>query len=372
MKNVASPHATAAQVQWYQVASLIALDVAIIISWIAYHEYQPKLLEQFRFTDFSLALAVVQGVILFLTPPIAGWFADKMRDKGRERFPVVNIGITTVSMVFMVVAVTIFANPQGTIRLLFPLMVVLWLISMNIFHSPAFSTIELFVPKEKLPRVVAIFTLIADVAQSLEPSIVDIINFFGAPVTFAVGGILVFSTGWWFKKTASQWVEMRSGQETTTSHSPNSSNLLNVFLVGMGLGIATVFFFNIFPDWAEERLGILQEWDLKSSYFVSLLIIIAAFIGLPISRFVEKQGTLRMAIVGLVICLVLVLGVYLSKGNFALLFFLVYPVFFALSSVSALPYAFSQISHQQKVLGVGLFFSGLELSSSIVDVVSKL
>ncbi|MCS6834310.1 MAG: hypothetical protein NZ521_12105, partial [Flammeovirgaceae bacterium] len=295
-------------IQWYQIVSLVALDVAIIISWIAYHEYQPKLLEQFRFTELSLALAIVQGIVLFLTPPIAGWFADKMRRAGKERLPVVNIGISTVSMIFMAVAATIFANPQGTIRLLFPFMIVFWLISMNIFHSPAISTLELFVPKDKLPRVMAIFTLIADIAQSIEPSIVDLINFFGAPITFFVGGALVFSTGWWFKKTTTRWMKVHITQEAEDVHGvPSSSNFLNVFLIGIGLGVATVFFFSIFPDWAEERLTFLQDWNWKSSYFVSLLIAFAALIGLPISAFVEKQGVLRTSIIGLISCIALVI-----------------------------------------------------------------
>ena len=58
-------------IRWPQILSLVGLDLAILISWIAYHEYQPKLLEQFKFTEFTLALAVLQGLILAATPPVA-------------------------------------------------------------------------------------------------------------------------------------------------------------------------------------------------------------------------------------------------------------------------------------------------------------
>jgi hypothetical protein len=361
-------------IQWKQVVSLVALDIAIIISWIAYHEYQPKLLEQFGFTAFSLQLSIVQGIILFLTPPIAGWASDKLRQKGGERLPVVNIGISAVSMVFMAVAVTIFANPDGIIRMLFPVMIVFWLISMNIFHSPAISTVEMFVPPHKLPQVMAIFTLISDVSQSLEPSIIDLINFFGAPLTFVVGGVLVFSTGWWFQKSARGLADQQSQQDVkrVIGEEERNSNLWVVFLTGTGLGIATTFFFSVFPDWANNRMTFLVENGFKGSYFISLLIAISAFISLPMSKIVEKLGVLKMSFLGLVLCLFLIIGVFVSREEIALGIFLLYPFAFALFSVSALPYSFSQINTSQKVFGIGLFFSGIELTSSIVDILSKM
>jgi MFS family permease len=361
-------------IQWKQVVSLIALDIAIIISWIAYHEYQPKLLEQFGFTTFTLQLAIVQGIILFLTPPIAGWASDKLRQKGGERLPVVNIGISAVSMVFMAVAVTIFANPDGIIKMLFPVMIVFWLISMNIFHSPAISTVEMFVPSHKLPQVMAIFTLISDLSQSLEPSIIDLINFFGAPLTFIVGGVLVFSTGWWFQKNARGLADQQSQNNTKRAigEEEQNSNLWAVFLMGTGLGMATTFFFTLFPDWASSRLSFLSDDGFKGSYFISILIAFSAFIALPMSKIVEKLGVLKMSFLGLILCLLLVVGVYVSTGELAFGMFLLYPLTFALFSVSALPYSFSQINSSQKVFGIGLFFSGIELTSSIVDIISKM
>ena len=101
------------EIRWNQVLALLALDLAIIISWIAYNKYQPELLVQFKLVDFGIALAVVQGFILFITPPVAGYFADRMRKNGGTRLPVITIGINFVSMVFMVVALTVFADPNG-------------------------------------------------------------------------------------------------------------------------------------------------------------------------------------------------------------------------------------------------------------------
>ena len=53
---------------WKQVYSLLALNAAIVISWIAYHNYQPKILELFHFQQLTLFLVVAQAAILVLIP----------------------------------------------------------------------------------------------------------------------------------------------------------------------------------------------------------------------------------------------------------------------------------------------------------------
>mgnify|MGYP003578267933 FL=1 len=47
-----------ATIHWKQIWSLAALYASIIIGWIAYQNYQPKLLVQFQFTDYTLFLTV--------------------------------------------------------------------------------------------------------------------------------------------------------------------------------------------------------------------------------------------------------------------------------------------------------------------------
>lgn len=65
--------------QWKQLWSLAALYGSVVIGWIAYEKYQPKLLEKFHFTDFSFLLMVSQGIILVVTPLLAGRLGDRYR-----------------------------------------------------------------------------------------------------------------------------------------------------------------------------------------------------------------------------------------------------------------------------------------------------
>lgn len=354
------------QIHWHQIWSLVALDVAIIISWIAYHEYQPNLVKQFGFAKYQLVLAIVQACILLITPPLAGMVADTMRKKNGSRLPVINTGISVVSMVFMAVAFTILAEPSGAIRWVFPILIVLWLISMNIFHSPAISMVELFVPVERLPEVMAIFVIMTNLGYAIEPSVEDLINLFGAPLTFGVGGILVFSTGWFFQRSSKNLAVI---QEDVPGIKVEKSNYLLVLGVGVALGGVTALLFDIFPGVLEKKIDFLHDNHFKGNYFVSLLVAFSALISYPIGRWVQKFGVYK-ATVGAYIAIGIALGgIFLVPvPSLVLLLCVVYIVGFSVVCVSALPIAFMNLGEKNKVLGIGLFFTGVEFFNSLVEV----
>lgn len=378
-------------IRWGAIASLIFLDLAILISWMAYHEYQPALLTLFKFTEFTVPLAILQGVILFLTPPIAGLAADRMIKRGGNRLPVVTIGINFVSMVFMVVAVTVFAEPGGLIRLLFPVMVALWLIAMNIFHSPAISTVETFVPESRMPIVVALFVILANLVEALEPVLLDLIHFFGGPLTFAVGGILVFVSGTIFARVSKSIV----AQQDAIAGAPvteRKSNFPLVFVLGVVVGAATTVFFKLFPNWLNDSaVPAVIFPELKATWgeiwagaagvtngthysavFTSVLIAVAALLSLPMGFLAAKMGPRRIAIASALMMISIICSLQYSHGTPALILYCLFPIAFAAASVTFLPIAFANLEKRHLVFGIGIFFSGVELLSSIVDVINVL
>jgi hypothetical protein len=357
-------------IRWPQILSLVGLDLAILISWIAYHEYQPKLLEQFKFTEFTLALAVLQGLILAATPPVAGLISDKMIQRGGNRLPVVTIGINFVSMVFMIVAVTVFVNPGGWIRFLFPVMVAAWLVAMNIFHSPAISMVETFVPARRLPQMIALFAILANATAALEPSIVDLITYFGGPLTFAVGGTLVFVTGFWFVRST-KGMDVQAGEAEVEAR-PERSNLALVIGLGILMGMATVFFFKLAPTWIAVQLKDMIPDGWTANYFASLFILVSAVVAYPLGLLAGRIGAVKMALGSSALALVVLGGLAVAVGMPAVVLYVIYAIAFAGISVSYLPIAFGQLSRAQLVFGVGLFFSGVELASSAWDIYSAM
>lgn len=353
------------QIQWRQIWCLMGLDAAIVLSWLAYHKYQPQLVLQFGFQEYTLVLAIVQGLVLCLTPPLAGWISDRVRSQKGSRLSIVQLGISFVAMVFMAVAFTIYTQPSGNLRWIFPVLIVLWLIAMNIFQSPAVSTTELFVPRDKLPRVAALLAIVTNLAYALEPSIVDLINHLGATLTFSLGGIILFGMGWLFILNTRQ----QETQSTVRVSSAEQTNFGMVLIISFLFGLATTVFFNVLPDLLEPRLSFLNEKTFKGSFFVSILVAVSALVSWPMSYWVEKEGVVTSIWIGFGVIFLASFGIFVSSfGWFTLGLSLLLPFAYSLVSVSTLPLVFVNLKEEHKVLGIGLFFSGVELPNSLVEI----
>src|SRR5210317_818533 len=96
------------RIKWPEIWSLAALNASIDICWIAYHEYQPKLLAGFGLTDLATLLIYAKAIILVVIPPIAGLLSDKMIHRNNNVYFIFLIGIVATSMIFMIVATIIF------------------------------------------------------------------------------------------------------------------------------------------------------------------------------------------------------------------------------------------------------------------------
>ena len=83
---------------WNQVYALIALNAAVVISWIAYHNYQPKVLELFHFQELSFFLVVAQALILVFIPSVAGLIGDYIIKKGGSPHLVVHLNSSSLYM----------------------------------------------------------------------------------------------------------------------------------------------------------------------------------------------------------------------------------------------------------------------------------
>lgn len=356
--------------QWKQLWSLAALYGSIIIGWIAYQKYQPKLLVQFHFTDFAFLLTLAQAVILTITPPIAGLLGDRYRFEKGHRIPIISTGISFAAMVFMAVAFTLLSNPGEIFKWVLPILIILWLVAMSIFTSPALSTIETFIPVEKLPRAMAILTIIGNLLYALEPIIVDIIDFLGAPVTFITGGIIVFLSGYALKKNSLSLFQQEAAEQSALpAEELQRSRYAYIFVLGMILGIATTVLFNIFPDLLQVRLADLLNGGSSKVLLVGILII-SAILSLPFSSLVNFYGLHRSFWISAVLTIASVCGIVIFQTALpTLLMLVIFAIGFSALSVSSLPLAIQKSNYYEKVFCVGIFFSGVALPDGIVDAI---
>jgi MFS family permease len=358
-------------IEWKQLWSLVALYASIVIGWIAYYRYQPKLLLEFKFTDFTFLLAVVQGVILVITPPIAGKLGDRFRFKDGHRMPIISTGISFAAMIFMAVAFTLLSNPGEVFKWVLPILIVLWLFAMSIFTSPALSTLELFTPVDKLPKALALLTIVANLLYSLEPVIVDIIDYLGAPLTFITGGVAVFVSGYALKKNS---IGLFKKNESSVKKPMASfkldvtkSNMGYIFFMGIVMGLATTILFNALPNLLEQRVGEVFGISDGNLMIVGILVL-SALISLPASNFVNQIGLNRSFWISFLMLGISTCGILFLDIRMVTIFMcLIFAVTFAALSVSSLPLAIKNSNYYEKVFCVGIFFSGVAVPDGIAE-----
>ncbi|REE01249.1 MFS transporter [Marinoscillum furvescens] len=348
------------QVLWKQLLSLTLLYASVIIGWIAYYNYQPKLLEAYNFTDLTLFLFVTQGIIMVITPPIAGRLGDRFRKKAGKRLPIISAGVSFAAMIFMATAFTLFTEPGPIFRWILPGLITLWLFSMALFTSPAISTIELFVPVKRLPTAMALLTIVYGLLYSVEPVIVDIIDFLGAPLTFVVGGVAVFLSGMLMNKNTKIVTDKPKKTELA------KSDYTYAFVLGMALGLATTVMFNLFPEWFAEQN--FRLFGVGGDAIISIILAAVAILSLPISKYAESRSVYLTILLAIVATVAIVAGLYFSSSAIlTTLLLLLFATSYALMSVSFLPLALTVVKDSHKVFGVGIFFAGFELPNGILE-----
>jgi MFS family permease len=360
------------KIEWKQLWSLAALYGSIVIGWITYHNYQPKLLVQFNFTDFTFLLIIVQGIILIITPLIAGKIGDRFRFKAGHRIPIISSGISFAAMVFMSVAFTLFSNPGEVFRWIIPVLIVLWLIAMSIFTSPALSTLELFTPIDKLPTAMAVLTIVANLVYSLEPVIVDLIDYLGAPITFMMGGAAVFVSGYALKKNSlSLFTNNPTKPRAEFKLDTQRSNYRYIFFLGVAVGIPTTLLFNYFPDVLEANLSTV--FSLEGKWLLVVALFISAVLSLPASNYVIKRGTVKSFWWSFLINSICLILIFITDSTIlTIITMLIFMASFTVLSISSLPLAIERANYFEKVFCVGIFFSGMALPDGIVEALQAL
>lgn len=353
------------QTNWKQIFSLGALNAAVVISWIAYHNYQPKVLEKFEITDLELFMKVAQAIVLVFIPPIAGIIGDYFIRKNGNHFVVFMVGISITAMVFMAVAFSVSGNPLESLKVILPLMIVIWLVSMNIFHSPANSMLELFAPAHQLPLAMSVLALITELLYALEPIVVDIIDSIGATTTFMTGGVLIFVSGVVFRRSTKN-INLRRETEFKEDH---TDHFAKIVLCGLAFGLANAILMNVFPQILHEKLDIFTSESLKGKQYVSLILAVSAFAAIPISPLVNRWGTKKAVLIGLSITFMSVSLISISPFNlFTIGACLLFGLAFSLLAVSSFPFVLENVSRRHLTFGAGLFFGSFELVDGLMNI----
>ncbi len=354
-------------VKWPEIFSLGGLSAAVAISWIAYHEYQPILLRDFDFHHLSSFLVLSKALILILTPPLAGLLADYLLQTKGKYFTLFTVGIGATAMIFMIVASIIGAGPASGIEPFLPYMIVLWLVSMNLFVSPAYSMIEAFAPLQKLPVVMGFIFMVTELIYALEPVVVALVQFFGDTLTFVVGGVLISVSGYIFHKISSNEVMSRKKELMEETSKPVSvSSYFSIIIVGLVLGIGKALLIEFFPEFIDTRF---PEFSHAGGIAAFMLMGLAAVLAFLFSGYVVKVGV-KKVLQGSFIALVSGFLILLVSSSFwiAVVAGVIIAVAFSLINVSGLPYAIDKLSVKHITYGVGIYIGASEIFAGLLEI----
>ncbi|SNT04061.1 Major Facilitator Superfamily protein [Ekhidna lutea] len=353
--------------KWKEVYSLAALNAAVVISWIAYHEYQPILMQNLGITHLVDFLIIAKAIILITIPPLAGWLADRIMKKNGKYMVIFTVGIGATAMVFMVVATLIGTSNIMDVSGIIPFMIVIWLISMNLFISPANSMIEAFAPAKQLPIVVGVLFLVTELLYALEPVVVGLVTFFGDTLTFVVGGILIGGTGFIFHRVSRDEVLQRKSELMQNDRVQNQSvaSYLAILVVGLLLGVGKAFIVEFLPEFFDQNFA---GFEISGSVISFSILGICAVGGFLISKKIADMNLQRVLITSFVVLAFGVL-ILIFSGNVyvTIISALIIGAAFTTMNIGGLPYAIQNLSVRHVTYGVGIYIGASEVITGLFE-----
>ena len=353
--------------KWPEVYSLATLNAAVVISWIAYHEYQPILMEKIGITHLVTFLVVAKAVVLIVIPPFAGWLSDYILRKNGKYLIIFTVGIGATAMVFMIVATLISTHHLMDVKSILPFMIVIWLICMNLFISPANSMIEAFAPARQLPIVMGFLFLVTELLYALEPVIVGLVSFFGDTLTFIVGGILIAGSGFLFHRVSSDEVLQRKEELMNKDRVRNQTfrSYIAILAVGLFLGIGKAFLVEFLPEHFARNYPSLGS---TGDYISFGILGICAISGFLISRKIAEADMFRVILMSFAILSVGVFLIMVSPNMpITILAAVIIAAGFTLINISGLPFAIQNLSVRHVTYGVGIYIGASEILTGLME-----
>jgi MFS family permease len=341
------------QINWNRIYAITLLNSAIIICWIAYHYFQPKLLTEFGLLEAANTLDFAKNFTLVLIPPLAGLIADRFSNKSGSRYLVFTVGISFTAFIFLASSYIFLDIAPDFLKAKIPLFMVLWLIGMNIFYSPATGFLLKSAKGPELPIVVASVSLAANILFAAVPLLEQFFEKTGSSFTFFLGALLLLAAAWFYKRMS---VDDSQNRENLTIDSSNR-NLLLPLIVGLSCGFTNLAV-DLSMSNANEFFG---GFDLKIIVYV-----LAALAVIPLAKALKGLPSSYGFKIALISAIVSALFLYILTVK-ALIIVLLIAISgsLCLFEIFAFSLALSGISSKQTNLGAGIFLGAFSLPFSI-------
>jgi Na+/melibiose symporter-like transporter len=362
------------RILWLQVWGLAAIQGAIALTWVIYNLYLIDLLVLFGFTPgFAVGLLVLENILAAIMEPLMGSFSDDLQHWVGSRFPLIVAGILLASVLFISIpALVVWGDPVGVWRWILPVVAVVWSIAMTVFRSPALSLLGRYAIATSLPQAASILTLVGGVAGAMGPLAGGLILSLGPLVAFFIGSITLLGAA----------AALRAVGPTQTVHPAPESvgslpkdvpinpgsvlrhlsySLSLVFGAGLGTALGFRLMMQTFPRILETQIP-----SANPALILGLIFMAVALTALPAGAIARQVGNRPSMTVGLTLmALLCALMAIMGSSIVAVGLAIALGISFSIVSNGTLPFALSMVPSHRAGLGVGMYFSGSAVASSL-------
>ncbi|MBD2185701.1 MFS transporter [Planktothrix sp. FACHB-1355] len=355
-------------VLWLQVWGLAGVQGAITLTWLIYNLYLPQLLVQFGFAkELAAGLLIIENALAIAMEPLMGGISDRIKHSLGSRFPLISVGVILSSALFIAIpAVVVFRNLFDGIRWVLLLLMVGWALAMAVFRSPAISLLGKYARPAELPLAASLLTLAAGIIGAFKPIANQFVLGMGPIFSFAIGTFVLLGAAAILRRFDPPEIPQ---QDNTLPVVPSPSlSLLSplLLILGTGAGVAwgSRFLMDAMPKMLKNQW---QNADIPWLMFAISLFL--AFAALPAGALAVKLGNQRAMLIGIGATIPLLLLMVLIPNWFIVAVTILGALaFFALIVNGVVPFALSLVPTERSGLGVGFYFGGIGLGSSLFGI----
>jgi Na+/melibiose symporter-like transporter len=352
-------------VLWRPVLGLAAVQGSIILSWVIYRTYLPKLLTQVGFPEALAArLLLIEAVLAIALEPLMGGLSDRVKYWVGTRFPFISLGVILSSALFITIPASVaFGSLTGGMRWILPSLAVAWALAMTVFRSPVMALLIHYAVVPELPRAISVLVLVAGIMGAIAPFSSQFLLSLGPWITFAAGSLVML--------VAVKVLRSLHPPEPPSAPAPESV----VPLTSLLLGLASIAGVSLGISWGFRLLSmalsgsiVIPLPDVNLKIFTLIVGLVVAIGSLPAGIVGSRWGNSRTILIGIAatVGFLLVMGfvpyaVAISVAIVGLV------AAFSLVNNSSIPFVFEAVPPHRIGLGMGTYFGSLGAASSLFE-----
>jgi MFS family permease len=350
-----------------QVWGLAALLAAIVVSWMTYAFYQPKILKELEFAELASWLGILQGLLCAIIEPLSGGISDRIQQRLGSRLPMISVGVVLASLILIAVSFLAQQNLPFGMRWIFPVLLTAWVIAIMMFRGPAIALLTQFASTNELPQANAILVLVVGIVGAIAPLFNALLHSMGASIAFMIGALALILGSYTlqlFTPKHSFNPCIRNQDQLATVP---TALLIIVFAIGLATGFEIKLLFSIFPQVLQTQLP-----GLNVEFITSEILLVSAITCLPLADWATDLGANKSMLLGLG-SMTGLMGLTVLNDNYilAIALILAFGVSFSLVFVSMIPLVLAKIPANYAGLGTGLYFGGTAGGTAIVSLLIK-